>query len=91
MKYVWDRPRRMFIDPNTNEPMPLGDSAIVTPIIVSDLPAYESPLGTGLIEGRAARREDLKKGNCREKDPSEWKPSEAYLEKCERREHKARA
>ncbi len=41
------------------------------PYIQSDLPAYKSPLGTGVIEGRAARREDLKRGNCREVDPSE--------------------
>lgn len=41
--------------------------------IMRDLPGYKSPLGTGWIEGRAARREDLKRGGCREVDPSEWR------------------
>jgi hypothetical protein len=44
------------------------------PMIWSDLPAYRSPLGNGTIEGRAARREDLKRGNCVEVDPGHWKP-----------------
>lgn len=41
------------------------------PMIIRDTPDYLSPLGTGLISGRAARREDLKRGECREVDPSE--------------------
>lgn len=41
--------------------------------VVSDLPAYKSPLGTGVIDGRSARREDLRRNNCREVDPSEHK------------------
>lgn len=44
---------------------------IAAPMIQSDLPAYMSPLGTGLIDGRRARREELKRNNCREVDPSE--------------------
>lgn len=44
-----------------------------TPHIWSDLPAYKSPLGTGVIEGRAARREEMKRSNCREVAPDEWK------------------
>lgn len=39
-----------------------------------DLPAYKSPLGDGVIEGRAARKEHLKRNNCREVDPSEFRP-----------------
>lgn len=42
-----------------------------TPYIQSDLPAYRSPLGAGWIEGRAARREEMKRHNVREVDPSE--------------------
>lgn len=34
---------------------------------------YRSPLGTGAITSRNQRREDLKRGNCREVDPSEYK------------------
>jgi hypothetical protein len=56
----------------------------------SDLAAYKSPLGTGVIEGRYARREDLKRGNCREVDPSEFKPgytNPRYVEKLRRLGH----
>lgn len=48
--------------------------AQVGPYIQSDLPAYKSPLGTGVVDGRAARREELKRHNCREVDPSEFNP-----------------
>lgn len=41
------------------------------PSIQRDLPAYRSPTGSGVIEGRAARREDLARSGCREVDPSE--------------------
>jgi hypothetical protein len=47
---------------------------VVAPHIWSDLPDYKSPLGTGVISGRAARREDLKRHNCVEVDPGHWKP-----------------
>lgn len=49
-------------------------SAPAGPYVVSDLPAYKSPLGTGVIDGRAARREDMKRSNTREVDPSEFRP-----------------
>jgi hypothetical protein len=49
-------------------------SRVVAPRVISDLPAYMSPLGTGMIDGRRARREDLKRNNCREVAPDEWKP-----------------
>lgn len=38
-------------------------------MIIPDLPAYESPIDGRVIEGRAARREDLKRAGCREYDP----------------------
>lgn len=42
------------------------------PNIMRDLPAYMSPLGDRkVIEGRAARREHMKRNNVREVDPSE--------------------
>lgn len=44
------------------------------PNVWSDLPGYKSPVGTGWIEGRRARREDLARSGCREVDPSEFKP-----------------
>ena len=65
-----------YVDKRTGEPLlsaaekakPIG-----TPMVVSDIPAYRSPLGDGMIEGRAARREHFKRTNTREVDPSEWK------------------
>ncbi len=44
-------------------------------MVRGDLPAYESPLGRYMVDGRRARREDLARNNCREVDPSEFKPS----------------
>lgn len=43
----------------------------VFPSIQRDLPAYRSPIGTGVIDGRAARREDLARSGCRAVEPSE--------------------
>ena len=45
------------------------------PTILGDIPEYLSPLGTGLITSRSQRREELKRNNCREVDPSEFKPT----------------
>lgn len=42
--------------------------------IIRDIEPYKSPLGTGWVTSRRERREDLKRGGCREVDPSEWKP-----------------
>lgn len=41
-------------------------------MVMRDIPEYRSPLGTGLITSRSHRREDLKRGDCREVDPSEF-------------------
>lgn len=48
-------------------------SPLASPQVMRDIPEYKSPLGTGLITSRSQRREDLKRGDCREVDPSEWK------------------
>ena len=44
------------------------------PFIMRDTPAYKSPVTGKVIEGRVARREDLKRSGCREVDPGEFKP-----------------
>lgn len=51
-------------------------SHLASPHIWSDLPAYESPLadprhGKVMVEGRAARREEMARHGVREVDPSE--------------------
>ena len=65
-----------YVDKRTGEPM-LSDAdrakPIAAPMVVSDLPAYASPLGDGVIEGRSARREHFKRTNTREVDPGEWR------------------
>lgn len=46
----------------------------VFPNIMRDTPEYLSPVTHRPVDGRAARREDLKRAECREVDPSEWRP-----------------
>ena len=47
----------------------LAERARTSHLIWADLPAYESPIDGRIIEGRAQRREDLKRNGCREYDP----------------------
>lgn len=46
-------------------------STLPMPYIQGDIQPYRSPLGTGEISSRSQRREDMKRGNVREVDPSE--------------------
>lgn len=55
------------------------------PMIMSDIPEYKSPLGTGLITSRSHRREELKRHNCREVEPGEFKPK--YINERFARKH----
>jgi len=71
-RYRWDGAG--WVNRATGEPMERPHT-IAAPQVLPDLPAYVSPLGDGVIEGRAARREHLKRNGCREVDPSEHKPS----------------
>lgn len=63
----------ILVDKATGAPIVSRRARIYAPRVQSDLPAYVSPRGTGVIEGRAARRNDMAAGNVRETDPSEWK------------------
>ena len=72
-RYVWKD--GTFRDKRTGEEMALPYAGqIVAPRVISDLPMYISPVTRKPVEGRAARREDLKRSGCREVDPSEYKP-----------------
>lgn len=51
----------------------MTEKALKAPFVLSDLPGYISPVGSGYIEGRSQRREDLKRSGCREVDSSEFK------------------
>jgi len=55
---AWTRPEDM--------PKPEAQPGVM---IFRDLPGYLSPVGTGWIEGRAARREDLRRAGCVEAGP----------------------
>lgn len=62
-RYVWKDGG--FRDPATNEPMHLPYAGkVVAPLYTPDTPGYRSPITGEWIDGRRARREDLKKHNC---------------------------
>lgn len=86
-KYVWRDNR--WVDKET-ESKPLLTAKerkrkkVCMPMVRGDLPAYISPVTGKLIEGRAARREDLARSGCREVDPSEYKPIYKNYEFCQK-------
>ena len=41
------------------------DLCIVAPAVAADLPGYESPTTGKWVEGKSARREDLRRSGCR--------------------------
>ena len=62
-RYVWKNGG--FRDPATDEPMHLPYAGqVVAPHYTPDTPGYRSPITGEWIDGRRARREDLKKHNC---------------------------
>ena len=62
-RYVWKDGG--FRDPATGEAMPLPERGEITmPYVVPDTPGYMSPVTGKWIEGRMARREDLKRSGC---------------------------
>jgi len=80
--YRWDGER--FVDKRTGEPMEAPD-VIAVPYIASDIAPYLSVASGKMVDGRAARREDLKRTGCREVDPSEYKIESARTEKWAKR------
>lgn len=63
-----------LVNKRTGERVPDDNRPIAAPRVVSDYAAYESPMKTGTIEGRAAHREDLKRNGCRVMEKGEWNP-----------------
>ena len=54
-----------LVDKKTGKPMKLSTKAIVSaPLVMPDTPGYWSVASDTWIDGRAARREDLKRTNC---------------------------
>lgn len=44
---------------------------ITAPMVIADIPGYTSPIDGRWVEGRRARKEDLRRNGCREYDPTE--------------------
>lgn len=74
-----------MVNKQTGEPLNDNDEYVPSvPYVAPDLPAYYSHASLKMVEGRTARREDLKRTGCREVDPSEG-PKTCKTEKWARR------
>lgn len=67
--YVWRNGD--LVNKDTGEPMVIYDPLWEpeSPYIVFDTPGYVSPVSGKWVDGRSARREDLKKNDCVELPP----------------------
>lgn len=81
----WDREAREWVEYDHIALRAARAKESTGPFVVSDIPEYRSPLGTGIVSGRAQRREELKRHNCREVDPSEYQP--AYFNQAAAQTH----
>jgi hypothetical protein len=62
-----------YVDKHTGEPMLSEEDRkkpIAAPMIISDIPEYRSPIDGRMITSRSERRDDLKRNNCVEYEPS---------------------
>ena len=80
------RLRRRY-NPATGEmediPLDLNTRRLEAPFVWDDLPAYESPIDGRVVEGRKARREDLKRNGCRPWEGREQEAREAAKVRAE--------
>ena len=65
-RYIWDEKLHKLVKQAKKAPPEHH-------FIMEDLKPYQSPVTLKMVEGRYQRREDLKRSNCREIDPSEIK------------------
>jgi hypothetical protein len=67
-KYFWRNGN--FVDAD-GKPMPVPKrTGICAPHVISDIPEYSSPIDGRMITTRSQRRDDLKRNNCVEYEPS---------------------
>lgn len=62
-----------FVDAQTGSPMLSAEDRakpVAMPTIISDIPDYQSPIDGRWITSRSERRDDLKRNNCVEYEPS---------------------
>jgi len=64
-----------WISKSTGKPMETQGDFVPVPQVVRDTAPYISPITGKLVDGRKARREDLKRSGSREVDPSEYRPT----------------
>lgn len=64
-RYVWDRDASALVE------VVAAPRASAGPMVMRDTPGVKSPIDGKFIEGRADRREHMKRHNVREVDPSE--------------------
>lgn len=78
MRYIWDSEAQDFVDPGQYYASKAAErdrsrSSLAVPYIQGDI-EYISPLTGKPVTSRSERREELKRNNCREADPSEFTP-----------------
>jgi hypothetical protein len=77
--------RRFVYDPATKEMVEVSARrSAALHFIQPDLPGYESPITGQWIEGRKARREDLRRHNCRPWEGLDQEKREAAKVQAER-------
>lgn len=76
-RYYWSRAQQTFVEYEPGPPPPR-----MFPAIHGDYAAYRSPLSGKMVEGRYARREEMKRHDVREVDPSE-RPEGAGIPKSQ--------
>lgn len=70
--HIFDRflPLARYAEAQTCECGAASTKRLTAPLVVADLPGYQSPVDGRWIEGRRARREDLARNNCVPYEPS---------------------
>lgn len=83
--------RRRWIYPSDGgEPFEVSKDYIAAPsgpLVIGDLPSYQSPIDGRWIDGRVARREDLARNNCRPWEGMQQERQEAGRRVDEQRRH----
>ena len=74
MRYVWDGEDFVPADERKRAPNPKR-SDLAFPMIITDTPAFKSPIDGKIVEGRVARKEHMKRHGVREVDPGEFTPT----------------
>lgn len=77
-RYRWDRKSGALIE------VTAARAESVAPYVQGDLPEYQSPITGQVIRGRRARRDDLKRHNCRPYEGFEQEKREADKVQAER-------